>query len=265
MHFQRHSYQPPLHSKFVKITQKIAAQGSYYIFNQSRGAGPWACWSLIHSLLPLFSSPCRGSWPPPVFSRLWELLASCHVWLTGGREKPEHFFPSLSPSVAVAMSALWPQIPAGPQWPHFIQMTPVPCLWKHPFSLCSQPHPWGEGGSAFQLLLISWLPSHSHLAFQPYYVACIKFPALNLRLNPQSCFSFSDWALADIVVTGVRGLQLYPRFSGHCRWFLAGEHLGLAAGTCWEHTCSGTTQMHWNGISGRVVPAHSMETCLGWL
>lgn len=63
-------------------------------------------------------------------------------------------------------------------------------------------------GRAFQLLLISRLPNHSHLAFQPPYAACIKFPALDLRLNPQCCFSFSGRALTDIVAIRVAGLTV---------------------------------------------------------
>lgn len=227
LHFQRHLYPPPLHSKFVKITQKIVVQAFHHVFNQSVGrwgGGVGEAWNLLVSGPFLaspaqLSSPCQGSWLASVISRLWGAFG----FLPGlvkekphGREKPEHFFPSFSTLGAVDVSALWPQIPAGPLGPHLSHVIPVPCLWKRPFSLWSQLHPWGAGvgmgvGRAFQPLLISQVPDHAHLAFQPPYAACIKFPALNLRLNSQCCFSFSGWALIDIVA--IRSVGLTVLFS----------------------------------------------------
>lgn len=90
LHFQRHLYPPPLHSKFVKITQKIVVQAFHHVFNQSVGrwgGGGWGrpgiCWFLVHSLPPLLSSAhlVRAADLHLWFRGFGGLLASCQVWL----------------------------------------------------------------------------------------------------------------------------------------------------------------------------------------
>lgn len=73
LHFQRHLYPPPLHSKFVKITQKIVVQAFHHIFNQRAGEGGRPGVSSAHlsgQLTPICD-----------FEALGGLLASCQVWL----------------------------------------------------------------------------------------------------------------------------------------------------------------------------------------
>lgn len=114
------------------------------------------------------------------------------------REKPEDAFPNLSTLVAVAASALWPQIPDRPLWSHLLPGDTTPLSLKTPLLPLSPAASLGRRGSGFQSLLISWLPNCPGLAFRLHYPECIKFPALNLHLNPQSlllCFWLGpDWS-----------------------------------------------------------------------
>lgn len=163
-------------------------QGIHCIFSQSRGDPALGLLSSDPLSAPHPSAFPVRQLPSSVFSRLWGLLASCWVWLMDGREKLEYFSPSpLSTLVAVWCPLYGPRSQKDHWWPHLLlgDISPL-SLKTAPSPFVPQPHPWGGGGaSGFQLLLnISWLLSCPDLAFRLYYPARIKFPPLNLHLNP---------------------------------------------------------------------------------
>lgn len=165
MHSQKHLHQQLLHSKFFRMTTENC--GPRFQLNFTKAGG------MALSLLPsdaFLASPAQlcmsghltahPSSPPAfhpksLFSRLLGLLASYWVWLIGGREKPEYFFPSLPILVAVAASALVPDS----RWAHcglsFCHVTLVPCLCKHHLLPLFPALSLGRQGHGFPLLHIN--------------------------------------------------------------------------------------------------------------
>lgn len=135
------------------------------------------CRSVILPLLPLF---VRDADPCFLYPGFWGLLASCWVWVRGGREKAEYFsFSPLSWWQWLCLLHGPRSYRTGPLWPHLL---PGDCgLWKHhllPLSLSLSPS-LGRKGSGFQVLM-SGLPNHSHLISQLLHHLDIKFPVLHL-------------------------------------------------------------------------------------